>query len=303
MKIEKGETDHENATALLVHHSGNRDYKKYDKYLILINKNDIDNHNSNHQQDKRGLIDPQNLNANNQPQNGNNEFLNNLSSLINNLSKNQNGNQNEELEDNKSMDGDEQMDYTNSNNLDQDDDQDFNAEDIVITPDITFSIGNEMDLSINQQQQQQSLLNSASALSSLSNSLASSLNYLNNNNHLALNSNLLNNSTCSTSSSNNTNNTTNNKQSKLFYCAYCKYTHRDSKSLVSHLSQHAGKKPFKCRICGFSSNWREVLNRHVSSRHAGTSKDIEQLFRYSVCKYICRIKDENGQANPGNLIV
>ena len=59
------------------------------------------------------------------------------------------------------------------------------------------------------------------------------------------------------------------------------------------------KKPFKCRLCGFSSNWREVLNRHVASRHSGTSGDIEQLFKYTVSKYICRIIDEKGQINPG----
>lgn len=312
MKCQKDD-DHVNATAVLVHHSGKRDYRKYDKYLILINKKDIDGNSSN-QQDTRGLIDPLNLcnlndsnNLNNQLSllsnslsNSLNSSLNNLNSLnglnstnfnsnLNSLSNlvnrlNENQNDTTEFDTNKSTNDDDEkmMDYTGM------DPDDYNAESIVITPDINFSVGNEtLDIGTGGQS-----LN-ANSTSLLSNSLSGF------NNNLALNS-ILNQST-NNSTATSTTSSVNGKPSKLFYCAYCDYTHRDSKSLVSHLSIHAGKKPFKCRQCGFSSNWREVLNRHVASRHSGTSSDIEQLFKYTVSKYICRIIDEKGQINPGKF--
>lgn len=297
MKSQKGD-DHENAEPLLVHHSGKRDYRKYDKYLILINKNDIDGNSSN-QQDTRGLIEPLNFGGLNSSANLNNQLSilsNSLSNSVNNLSGLNSPNEaddsplgNSNLDNlnnlvNHLNDSDAKRPPTDGykadcNGLDQDDA--YNAESIVITPDLPSDCNEGLDLA-------------GQGASNFESSLINSLNNLNGN--LTLNS-LLNSTANSTAASS----PTSNKPSKLFYCAYCEYTHRDSKSLVSHLSIHAGKKPFKCRLCGFSSNWREVLNRHVQSRHNGTTSDIEQLFKYTVSKYICKIIDDKGQINPGKF--
>jgi len=331
MRSQKSD-DHANADAVLVHHSGKRDYRKYDKYLILINKKDIDG-DSKQQTDTRGFIDPTsfaNLTNNQSTKNNNslslinnNVISNNLLTNVNNLShlnpsslSNLNSlmgttttntsecSPNELTSESKSLSEEEDNDdddaekaNSNQGDIKEEEDDDFNTENIVITPDIT--IGNEpIDLSMSTNNQTSSTICNNLSLDTLSNQLA---NFNAAANSLAL-SPLINNltQTTNTTTSSTPNTTTPNpKSSKLFYCAYCDYTHRDSKSLVSHLSIHAGKKPFKCRLCGFSSNWREVLNRHVASRHSGTSADIEQLFKYTVSKYICRIIDEKGQINPG----
>ena len=280
MKTQKG-NDHEDAKPVLVHHSGKRDYRKYDKYLILINKNDIDG-NSTNQQDTRGLIDPSNFDGLNNSNNLNNQLnifrslsglnspssasdrllghsnLDSLSNLVNHLSEG---------------DASHKQPFT-----DADPEEAYNAESIVITPDLPSECNEVLDQT------------GPGASSSFENTLMAG------GGGLTLNT-LLDSTANSTAASS----PASNKTSKLFYCAYCEYTHRDSKSLVSHLSIHAGKKPFKCRLCGFSSNWREVLNRHVQSRHNGTTSDIEQLFKYTVSKYICKIIDDKDQINPGKL--
>ena len=304
MKSQKGD-DHENAEPLLVHHSGKRDYRKYDKYLILINKNDIDGNSAN-QQDTRGLIEPLNFGG----LNGSNDFgnqLNILSNSLNNLSGlNSPNNAGDSLLGNSNLDSlshlvnhlndgdaghkrsrtdarktDKPMDCNGVEQEEEEEDEAFNAESIVITPDLPSDCNDPLDLA------------GQGSSNQFESSLMNSLGHLNGG-PLTLNT-LLNSGANSTAASS----PTSTKPSKLFYCAYCEYTHRDSKSLVSHLSIHAGKKPFKCRLCGFSSNWREVLNRHVQSRHNGTTSDIEQLFKYTVSKYICKIIDDKGQINPG----
>ena len=81
---------------------------------------------------------------------------------------------------------------------------------------------------------------------------------------------------------------------KLLHCAYCDFTHKESKSMVSHMSTHTGKKPYKCRHCLFSSNWKEVVARHAKARHNGSNLDVDQQFKYSVSKFICRVSDDKG---------
>ena len=298
MKSQKG-NDHESAKSLLVHPSGQRDYRKYDKYLILINKNDIDG-NSVNQQDTRGLIEPPNFSSpndlnssndlgnqlnipSNSPNNAGDSLLGNsnldsLSHLVNHLNDGDAGHKRSRTDARKT---DKPMDCNGvEQEEEEEEDEAFNAESIVITPDLPSDCNDPLDL-VGQGSSNQ-----------FESSLMNSLGHLNG--ALTLNT-LLNSGANSTAASS----PTSTKPSKLFYCAYCEYTHRDSKSLVSHLSIHAGKKPFKCRLCGFSSNWREVLNRHVQSRHNGTTSDIEQLFKYTVSKYICKIIDDKGQINPG----
>ena len=295
MKSQKGD-DHENAEPLLVHHSGKRDYRKYDKYLILINKSDIDG-NSTNQQDTRGQIEPLNFGSLNNSANLNNQLSilsSSLSNSLNNLSGlNSPNNAGDTMLGNSNLDSlSNLVNHLNSNgdadrkrtkmdcNGEVDLDEAYNPESIVITPDLPSDYNDAMDLA-----------GQPSTSSNFESNLMGTLN--GGVGHLTLNTMLGSaNSTAASSP-------TSGKPSKLFYCAYCEYTHRDSKSLVSHLSIHAGKKPFKCRLCGFSSNWREVLNRHVQSRHNGTTADIEQLFKYTVSKYICKIIDDKGQINPG----
>lgn len=84
---------------------------------------------------------------------------------------------------------------------------------------------------------------------------------------------------------------------KLLHCAYCDFTHKESKSMVSHMSTHTGMKPYKCRSCEFSSNWKEVVARHAKARHNGSNLDVDQQFKYSVCKFICRVSDTKGEMN------
>jgi KRAB domain-containing zinc finger protein len=84
---------------------------------------------------------------------------------------------------------------------------------------------------------------------------------------------------------------------KLLHCAYCEFSHKESKSMVSHLSIHTGKKPYKCNKCDFSSNWKEVVARHAKSRHNGSNLDVDQLFKYTVNKFICKVVDDSGELN------
>ncbi|XP_054164630.1 zinc finger protein Xfin-like [Oppia nitens] len=88
-------------------------------------------------------------------------------------------------------------------------------------------------------------------------------------------------------------NTSVSDDSKLLQCSYCDFKHKESKVMVSHLSNHAGMKPYRCRRCGFDSNWREVVVRHCVSKHQSTSEDVEQRFRCTVNKTMCKIIDDN----------
>lgn len=79
------------------------------------------------------------------------------------------------------------------------------------------------------------------------------------------------------------------KYVRAFKCAYCSFSHHSTMQLISHLSSHAGKKPYKCKHCSFSSNWKDVVMHHLNSRHEKSTKDIVQLLKYSVTNFICRI--------------
>ncbi|CAG2101412.1 unnamed protein product [Medioppia subpectinata] len=83
------------------------------------------------------------------------------------------------------------------------------------------------------------------------------------------------------------------EDTKQLQCSYCEFKHKESKVMVSHLSSHAGMKPYRCRRCGFDSNWREVVVRHCVARHQSNSEDVEQRFRCTVNKTMCKIIDDN----------
>lgn len=91
----------------------------------------------------------------------------------------------------------------------------------------------------------------------------------------------------------NSNTASTQEDTKLLQCYYCDFKHKESKVMVSHLSSHAGMKPYRCRKCGFDSNWREVVVRHCASRHNSSADDVEQRFRCTVTKSMCKIVDEN----------
>lgn len=83
------------------------------------------------------------------------------------------------------------------------------------------------------------------------------------------------------------------EDSKLLQCFYCEFKHKESKVMVSHLSSHANMKPYRCKRCGFDSNWREVVVRHCVARHQSNSEDVEQRFRCTVNRSMCKIIDDN----------
>lgn len=84
------------------------------------------------------------------------------------------------------------------------------------------------------------------------------------------------------------------ENSKLLQCSYCDFKHKESKVMVSHLSVHAGVQPYRCKKCQFNSNWREVVVRHCAAKHGTSAEDVEQRFKCTVSKFMCRIIDEQG---------
>ncbi|XP_015926506.2 zinc finger protein 208 isoform X2 [Parasteatoda tepidariorum] len=68
--------------------------------------------------------------------------------------------------------------------------------------------------------------------------------------------------------------------SKMFTCKHCDFKHATKRVVVSHLSLHAGIKPFRCRACGISSNWRHVIVRHVKDSHNGYMNEVEDRINY-----------------------
>ncbi|RWS26307.1 zinc finger protein Xfin-like protein, partial [Leptotrombidium deliense] len=220
------DSEHLNAKPVLIHDSGKRDYRKYNKYMIWVDQKEAEscsvNTNKIDFRAKRQKVD---------------EF------------------ENMECEDVDANVGDR--------NTENDFEDSADPESIVITPDISYAFPNvstDKDECLNTSYQSVALQPNVPYVFGK---------------------------------------TPQETTSKLFYCAYCDYTHKDSKALVSHLSVHAGKKPYKCRFCGFSSNWKEVVSRHASLRHNGSVKDVELLFKYTVSKYICRIVDDSGDIKLG----
>ncbi|XP_035209997.1 uncharacterized protein LOC118184439 [Stegodyphus dumicola] len=80
---------------------------------------------------------------------------------------------------------------------------------------------------------------------------------------------------------------------KLFYCKHCNFKHSTKRVVVSHLSIHAGLKPFRCRACGISSNWRHVIVRHVKDAHNGYMNEVEDRINYVQEGYALRLTSVN----------
>lgn len=68
---------------------------------------------------------------------------------------------------------------------------------------------------------------------------------------------------------------------KSFFCRHCNFKHATKRVVISHLSVHAGIKPFRCRACGIASNWRHVIVRHVKDAHNGYMNEVEDRITYS----------------------
>ncbi|PRD30293.1 UNVERIFIED_CONTAM: zinc finger protein [Trichonephila clavipes] len=69
-------------------------------------------------------------------------------------------------------------------------------------------------------------------------------------------------------------------ESKCFFCKHCDFKHPTKRVVISHLSVHAGIKPFRCRACGITSNWRHVIVRHVKDAHNGYMNEVEDRISY-----------------------
>ncbi|KAF8786892.1 Zinc finger protein 91 like protein [Argiope bruennichi] len=67
---------------------------------------------------------------------------------------------------------------------------------------------------------------------------------------------------------------------KNFFCKHCDFKHSTKRVVISHLSIHAGIKPFRCRACGITSNWRHVIVRHVKDAHNGYMHEVEDRISY-----------------------
>lgn len=76
------------------------------------------------------------------------------------------------------------------------------------------------------------------------------------------------------------NGTMNPSEAKFFYCKHCDFKHSTKRVVVSHLSSHAGLKPFRCRACGIVSNWRHVIVRHVKDVHNGLMDIVEERINF-----------------------
>lgn len=62
---------------------------------------------------------------------------------------------------------------------------------------------------------------------------------------------------------------------KMWKCNKCSYRHKDKMLVMRHLTSHKVK-PYKCKLCGHSSNYRSALYRHLRQKHGRND--------YSLCK-------------------
>ncbi|XP_054710667.1 uncharacterized protein LOC129220295 [Uloborus diversus] len=85
----------------------------------------------------------------------------------------------------------------------------------------------------------------------------------------------------------------NSNEAKQFYCKHCNFKHSTKRVVVSHLSIHAGIKPFRCRACGISSNWRHVIVRHVKDAHNGYMNEVEDRINFVQEGYSLRLTSIN----------
>ena len=222
------DSDHVNATAMLVHESGKRDYAKYNKYVVWVNEKEAEVANSS-----GSKIDFRAKRARMENANEGVEY--------------DEGDVNAAIE----------VEFEDDNNY-----RNADPESIVITPDISFAVGED-------------------DMPSTSGSVSDY-----NPSYLKLQPNVPYNSAETGASL--------VPDEKILNCYYCDFKHKETKVMVSHLSLHAGMKPYACSFCGFDSNWREVVVRHCVSRHGGSSANVDQRFRCTANRSVCKIVDENG---------
>lgn len=80
---------------------------------------------------------------------------------------------------------------------------------------------------------------------------------------------------------------------KCFFCKHCDFKHPTKRVVISHLSVHAGIKPFRCRACGITSNWRHVIVRHVKDAHNGYMNEVEDRISYVQEGFALRLTSVN----------
>lgn len=94
--------------------------------------------------------------------------------------------------------------------------------------------------------------------------------------------------------------TTNPNETKYFFCKHCDFKHSTKRVVVSHLSSHAGLKPFRCRACGMVSNWRHVIVRHVKDVHNGYMNEVEERINFvqeGYCLRLLSVSPTNEESN------
>lgn len=186
-------------------------------------------------------------------------------------------------DDEKSVCDDDSSEFGYPGSFNSGDDYTFTAENIVITPDIPYYTSAEISSSSSSYSSAEDYSNMYTSVRGLSNCMANSIlqpniRYISPPPYLR---------------------SFPIKPRKVFKCAYCTFSHYSHSLIVSHLSKHAGRKPYKCKYCSFSSNCKEVVMHHLSSRHdKKSSKEVVQLLKYKVSKFICRIvNDEEDGVN------
>ncbi|CAI9735193.1 finger Xfin [Octopus vulgaris] len=89
---------------------------------------------------------------------------------------------------------------------------------------------------------------------------------------------------------------------KMWKCNKCTYRHKDKMLVLRHLTSHKVK-PYKCKLCGHSSNYRSALYRHLRQKHGCNDYSLCKLsISYSADSEIGAASGEENDTDIGDLM-